>query len=247
MTIPTNTQSIEPSFVFHLPTIINNDTSLLLGFIVGLLCVILDIKILSHYLIAMKEWVIDKTQKYLTLMLPVFIAGFSLKMSYEGILGTILSNNKQIILLIFSATLIYILIWLIVLTSASSQKIKSYSKNMLPAIATSFATMSGVAAMPLSIKSAEKNSINQDNNIANIIIPSTVNIHLIGDGIFIPLMAFAIINSFNVELPTLTTFLIFSLHYTKNKLSVAGIPAGGIVVIVPILEQYMGFDPRCLL
>jgi Na+/H+-dicarboxylate symporter len=37
-------------------------------------------------------------------------------------------------------------------------------------------------------------------------------------------------------------YLIFAFHFVIAKFSVAAIPGGGIIVMIPILEKYLGFN-----
>jgi Na+/H+-dicarboxylate symporter len=117
-------------------------------------------------------------------------------------------------------------------------------KNILPAAATGFGAMSSAAAMPLTILGAEKNA--KDKSLAASFIPATVNIHLIGDCFAIPIFAFAILKSFGLPEPSLSSYLIFASYFVLAKFSVAAVPGGGILVMLPILEAYLGFNTEML-
>jgi Na+/H+-dicarboxylate symporter len=115
---------------------------------------------------------------------------------------------------------------------------------MLPAAITGVGTMSSAAAMPLTILGVEKNSKHSD--LARAIIPATVNIHLIGDCFAIPIFAFAVLKNFGIEQPDFAAYLIFACYFVLAKFSVAAIPGGGILVMLPILESYLGFQPEMM-
>jgi Na+/H+-dicarboxylate symporter len=115
---------------------------------------------------------------------------------------------------------------------------------MLPAAIAGFGSMSSAAAMPLTILGTEKNSQNPD--FARSIIPATVNVHLIGDCFAIPIFAFAVLKGFGVENPAFSTYLIFAAFFVLAKFSVAAVPGGGILVMLPILESYLGFNAEML-
>jgi Na+/H+-dicarboxylate symporter len=93
--------------------------------------------------------------------------------------------------------------------------------------------------MPLTMIGAEKNTKNSF--LSRLIIPATVNIHLIGDCFAIPIFAFAVIKSFGAIEPTFFSYLIFALYFVLAKFSVAGIPGGGVLVMLPVLESHLGF------
>ena len=58
------------------------------------------------------------------------------------------------------------------------------------------------------------------------------------------MIALAIMSTFGLPFPDLTTFMIFASYFVIAKFAVAGIPGGGIVVMIPILEKYLGFSPE---
>ena len=114
----------------------------------------------------------------------------------------------------------------------------------IPAAVSGFSTMSSAASMPLTIIGAENSAKNKD--LARSVIPATVNIHLIGDCFAIPILAYAVLKSFGMTEPSLLSYLTFSLYFVIAKFSVAAIPGGGILVMLPILEAYLGFNAEMM-
>ncbi|HRE32595.1 MAG TPA: cation:dicarboxylase symporter family transporter, partial [Candidatus Berkiella sp.] len=113
-----------------------------------------------------------------------------------------------------------------------------------PATIAGFSTMSSASAMPLTILATQKNAKHSD--FACSIIPITVNVHLIGDCFAIPILAYAILKSYGAPEPLLIQYLIFSGYFVLAKFSVAAVPGGGIFVMLPILESYLGFNSPML-
>jgi Na+/H+-dicarboxylate symporter len=105
-------------------------------------------------------------------------------------------------------------------------------------MATAFGSMSSVSALPLSIKAAEKNLEDKEN--AGIIVPSVVNIHLVGDCFFIPMIALITMTSFGVKFPSIGEYIAFALHFVMAKFAVAAVPAGGVIVMIPIMQNCLG-------
>jgi Na+/H+-dicarboxylate symporter len=64
----------------------------------------------------------------------------------------------------------------------------------------------------------------------------------VGDCFFIPLIAIVILFSFGRGFPDLLSYLLFALHFVIAKFAVAAVPAGGILVMLPILEKHLGFS-----
>jgi len=111
---------------------------------------------------------------------------------------------------------------------------------MFPAAAAGFGSMSSAASMPLTILGAEKNTGNP--TLTRLVIPATVNIHLIGDCFAIPIFAFAVLKNFGIAEPAFFAYVLFACYFVLAKFSVAAIPGGGIIVMLPILESHLGFN-----
>jgi Na+/H+-dicarboxylate symporter len=194
--------------------------------------------------VAMLDMLINHLLKLITCLVPFFVAGFIVKLNHDNTMTTIIKNYA----LIFGVIGLAVFTYIAFLYLLSSRFILSRSinalKNMVPAAIAGFSTMSSASAMPLTIIAAEKNAQNKD--LAQSIIPATVNIHLIGDCFAIPILAFAILKSFGYVEPGFYQYLIFTCYFVLAKFSVAGVPGGGIIVMLPVLEGYLGFNAPML-
>lgn len=196
-------------------------------------------KIAGHF-----ERVIQVILKVFAYIIPLFIIGFVLKMIHDGTMRVMLSNYALVGGIVAGAVFSYIA-FLYFFAAAWDRKLCVNSiRNMLPAAIAGFGSMSSATAMPLTILGTDKNSNQSD--VARATIPATVSIHLIGDCFAIPIFAFAIMKSFGVAEPSFISYLIFALYFVVAKFSVAAIPGGGIMVMLPVLETYLGFTGEML-
>lgn len=241
--IPTEGASLIPLGNFSLPKLVGNSHAMFAGLLLGILCGWLR-PILAGKIATQLEKFINLSLKSFLYVIPFFIAGFIIKMMHDGVLSFILRNYALIFVLVASAVFAYIgLIYYI----ANGFQLKAFAKsikNMFPATIAGFGSMSSAAVMPLTILGTEKNSTNPE--MARSIIPATVNIHLIGDCFAIPIFAFAVMKSFGVAEPTFYSYLIFAIYFVLAKFSVAAVPGGGILVMLPILEAHLGFSGEML-
>jgi len=90
----------------------------------------------------------------------------------------------------------------------------------------------------------EKTTKNKEKT--NFVEPSTVNFHLVGDCIAIPIFAMAIMVSFGYAVPSITDYAMFVLFFVIAKFGVAAIPGGGILVMWPVLANQLGFTSDML-
>jgi Na+/H+-dicarboxylate symporter len=232
-------------FTCSLPKIISNDIALLLGFTVGFASVLLKKEKLSNKISAVLEAITGHFFKWLVPIMPLFIIGTAIKLQHDGILRVILTKYLAVFGFFVISAYGVLCLQYILLAGLNLKKFVNSIKNVLPAVITGFGSMSSAAALPLSIKAAENNVL-YDKDSARMIVPATVNIHLVGDCFFIPMVALTMMFSFGLEMPSIYNYSIFALYFVLAKFAVAAIPGGGILVMLPILQTYLGFNDAML-
>jgi Na+/H+-dicarboxylate symporter len=230
-------------YQLNLPRFISNDVSLLAGILCGFMSGFMK----SEHSIKISS-IFANFQKYffktLIPLMPFFIFGTVIKLQYDGILDTIYSNYMPIMLVFIVSAYGLILFEFLILSSFKLNRFVEYVRNIIPAVVVGFGSMSSAAALPLLVKAAKDNSKNKDN--ADIIAPTTVNIHLVGDCFFTPMVAISIISYFGLAIPSLPIYCKFAFYFMIAKFAVAAVPGGGILVALPILQNYLGFNADML-
>lgn len=240
---PESADQLLPSWSFSLPQWVGNSHAMLAGLVLG---------------IAFAMWLPRQTPKIAEVIgnvvgyilkgflcvMPIFVGGFALKLISDGLLGKIVQDYAWIFAAIAVAEFSYIALLYLAASGFSWRGALRSIQNMIPATVTGFGTMSSAAAMPLTLAGAEKNC--SDPKLAQAIIPATVNIHLIGDCFAIPILAFAVMKNFGIQEPTFAAYCIFAVYFVLTTFSVAAIPGGAIIVMLPILESYLGFNAEML-
>jgi Na+/H+-dicarboxylate symporter len=241
--MPQDLAGLQPAWSFTLPKWISNSHAMFGGMILGVAFSLMK-KNLAEKLVGPLDKCIQCVLRGILFAMPLFIAGFAMKLSHDGVMGGILRDYAQIFLVIAAALFCYIALLYWLGSRFQFSKMIGCIKNMLPAGIAGFGSMSSAAAMPLTIVGAEKNSQHPD--IARAVVPATVNIHLIGDCFAIPIFAFAVLKNFGVAQPDLLAYLVFAFYFVMAKFSVAAIPGGGIIVMLPILESCLGFNAEMM-
>jgi len=240
---PKEASGLQPAFIFELPKLIANDKAMFAGIISAL--VLGRFKPNLTKLIATKlDWFASKILNSFAILVTLFVLGFLCKMQNDGIIQLIIRDYSKIFLVVISAQIGYLLFTYAALNLFNPRKTFNSIKNILPAALAGFTTMSSAAVMPLTIMGAEQNAKNK--KLSKSVIPLTVNIHLVGDCIAIPIFAYAVLKSFGMPAPELMQYIIFVMYFVIAKFSVAAIPGGGIIVMLPILEGYLGFNGEML-
>ena len=239
----TENKSLEPAFSMNISPLVSNDIALLSGVILGLIIGIRE-NSYNDKITRCLGFVSKIFFKCLLPIMPLFIIGTALKLQHDGIIASIVSKYLSILVAFVIAAYGMVLMQMYVLAKFSVAKLTQYIKNIMPAVVTAFGSMSSAVAMPLSIKAAEQNVKNPRN--ADIIIPATVNIHLVGDCFFIPMVAIAVMVSFGMDMPRISVYVLFALHFILAKFAVAAIPGGGVLVMLPIMQTYLGLTSDML-
>jgi len=232
-------QELQPLWHFELPSWIPNDYALYLGFGLGAIFAFFP----TPRILRISAWARHSVTLFLEKgfipVLPLFALGFILKMQYDGTLAQIIESY---LLLLFIIVGIYVVYLLFLFGLAANFKLKAwltYLKNIFPVALMGFSTMSSLATMPITLNAAEKNTGAID--ISRAVIPATVNIHMIGVSIAIPLMALTILLGYGHPLPSFSTYCLFALNFVIAQLAVAAVPGGAILVMLPTLETHLGF------
>ena len=240
---PQESGGLESLWTLGLPKLIANDKAMFAGIILGIIASKLTpvptAKISAHI-----EHTITKILQGIVCMIPIFVAGFVIKLQHDEVIGVIIRDYTAIFGCIALAQFSYIAFIYYFLSHGRVREFISSIKNMLPAAISGFSTMSSAASMPLTLMGAENNARNKD--LARSVVPATVNIHLVGDCFAIPIFAYAVLKSFGMAEPSLLTYLIFTVYFVLAKFSVAAIPGGGIIVMLPILKEYLGFNDEMM-
>lgn len=238
--ILTQTQELLPFWNLEFPNWISNGQALTLGFILGSWFSFFPNRWANRVGYYAKHGVTFFLEKAFVPILPLFSFGFILKMQHDGILGQVIQSYLPLIILVLIAYVLYLALLFAIAAGFNFARWVNYIKNILPVGLVAFSTMSSMATMPVTLKAAEKNTDNSD--VAQIVIPATVNIHMVGVAIAVPLMAFFVLGNFGYELPSFGVYLGFALYFILAQFSVAAVPGGAILVMLPTLETYLGFS-----
>lgn len=240
VSFPQNIQPLVPLWDCALgwPSWMSNDKVMLSALVLGVLSELVAPQIANRASSILDKFV-TQILSLVTWIIPPFVAGFVVKLSYEGVVGTILKNYSFVFICIAVAQFSYLFLLNFLINGGSIKKCLSTLQNNLPAAMSGFTTMSSAASIPLLITGVEKNTHHKE--LARMVVPSIVNIHMIGECFTCIILAFAVLKTYSMPMPTPATFFMFSVYFFIARFSVAAVPGGGILVIYAILRQYFGF------
>ncbi len=231
---------LAPLWSFGLPKIVSINITLGLGLFFGIFMPVINPELSLNVSKKLTKISLLFLHKIFMPLIPLFIFGFLLRIAHDGHLDTIIKDYFWILLYVVAFTFSYITFLYFIACGFNVKKVMYSVKNMLPALLTGFSTMSSAMAMPFLIQGVEKNVSNP--SIGRAVVPISINPHLIGDAVSISLLSFAVLISFGHGFPAFETYFFVSLRLLMAKLGAVGIPGGGILVLCPILKEYLGFD-----
>lgn len=236
----TNNVTVHPLWSFNLPRYIKSEHAMLLAIIVGLLLSFINLPQVEMSILRLKktiEWIVNKL---FIPILPIYVLGFLLEIQHKGVFLQLFESYGKTFAFIFTMHLLVMFLIYFLASWFNLPKAIGYIKNSIPSYLTAFGTMSSTAAIPVTIKSAEKNTGNTP--LAQVATPILANVHLLGDAISTPVLAITTLYLFTGTFPSLITFCTFIVYFCLTMLAVSGVPGGGIIVMIPILKSILGFN-----
>lgn len=235
-------ECIEPLFRIHVPVIAESATMLKWALAVGLIGSLGEFYPLRQVLAAVKRVIEQMMSKVFIPLMPLYIFGFLIDLRCKGTLSMLIGQYGKAVLVIVALQLLYLFLMYLVAADLSPRRALRYIQHALPSYLTAFSTMSSAATIPVTLNSAQKNINNPD--LASMAVPIMANVHLVGDSISTPMLALVTLMVFQGCLPAVVPYSLFVFNFCTNMFAVSGIPGGGILVMVPILSQYLGFDDQ---
>lgn len=233
--------SLSPYFSLSIPPMFNVMTALVLAFTIG----IGVSKIQNSTLLKVSEefeTIITNVIAHIIIpLLPLYIFGIFLDMTYTGEVFTIINIFVKIIAVIFALHIFY-LIFIFSIAGAISRKnpIKLLF-NMLPAYFTALGTQSSAATIPVSLEQTLKNKVSE--KVAKLVIPLCATIHLSGSALKIVscTLALMIVQQIQIDFGDYIGF-IFMLGIAM--VAAPGVPGGAIMAAIGIISTMLGFDEK---
>jgi Na+/H+-dicarboxylate symporter len=179
-------------------------------------------------------------------LLPFYVFGYVLKLLHDGSLTLLIHHYGKIFFICLTLIAVYTFLFYLLANKGNLKKTVRSLSTMLPAALTGFSTMSSAASMPITLQATQKNLKEEGapSSYSQFIIPFTTNIHLIGDGISLSLTALTLLYMSGTPLPDFESYLIFTFWYCLAKFSTAAVPGAGVLIILPVMQNYLHLSPE---
>lgn len=230
---------LSPYFTVTIPPLMGVMTALVLAFTLGLGLAALERHTLKDALHDFEQVIIKTINSAIIQLLPLYIFGIFLNMTYVGQVFSILTVFIKIIGIIF---LIHIGILILQFAIAGGFVRRNPFRllwTMLPAYFTALGTQSSAATIPVTLAQAKKNGVSED--IAGFTIPLCSTIHMSGSTLKIVACALALMIMQGMPY-NFGMFAGFICMLGITMVAAPGVPGGAIMASLGLLQSMLGFD-----
>ena len=237
-----NAKETAPYFTVSIPPMMNVMTALVLAFTLGLGLAAIDRKTLKDAVHDFEEVIVKTIKTAIIPLLPLYIFGIFLNMTFAGQVFSILTVFIKIIGIIF---LIHIGILILQFVTAGCLSKKNPFRllwTMMPAYFTALGTQSSAATIPVTLEQARKNGVSEE--VAGFTIPLCSTIHMSGSTLKIVACALALMIMKGMPYD-FGMFAGFICMLGITMVAAPGVPGGAIMASLGLLQSMLGFDAEC--
>ena len=235
----TKPENLAPFFEVKIPALFDVMSALVLSFMMGLGIAFSKGDVLRRVFKEFQGIIAGVIAKVLIPLLPIYIFGIFLEMTFTGQAFHIVMVFAQIIIVIFVLHA-FILIYEFLLAGAVVKRNPlRLLMNMLPAYFTALGTSSSAATIPVTLEQTQKNGVSDD--IASFTVPLCATIHMSGS--MMKITACALTVCLMTGLPHhFGLFLNFMIVLGFCMVAGPGVPGGAVMAALGPLGSILGFD-----
>ena len=232
-------EELTPFFTVNIPPVMEVMTALILSFTLGLGLAYIDRPTLKNAIHDFEQ-VITKTIKSAIIpLLPLYIFGIFLNMTYVGQVFSILTVFIKIIGIIFLIHIGVLLIQFLIAGGISRKNPLKLLWNMLPAYFTALGTQSSAATIPVTLQQSRLNGVSED--VAGFTVPLCATIHMSGSTLKITACALALMIMHGMPYD-FGMFMGFIMMLGITMVAAPGVPGGAIMASLGLLQSMLGFN-----
>ena len=230
---------LTPFFSVSIPPVMGVMTALVLSFTLGLGLAATESNSLKSVVHDFEQIIIKTIKAVIIPLLPLYIFGIFLNMTYVGQVFSILTVFIKIIGLIFLIHIFVLILQFVVAGGFSKKNPFKLLLNMLPAYFTALGTQSSAATIPVTLQQTRKNGVSED--VAGFVVPLCATIHMSGSTLKIVACALALMIMQGMPYD-FGMFMGFICMLGITMVAAPGVPGGAIMASLGLLQSMLGFD-----
>ena len=240
MAVEKTAVALQPYFQLQIPAILDVMAALVSSFVIGIGIAYTDSPTLKKGFSEFRT-IIEKTiQGVIIPLLPLYIFGIFLGMTFTGEAYHIILVFAKIICIIFLLHIFILLYEFLIAGGLARKNPFRLLVNMLPAYFTALGTSSSAATIPVTLRQVKKNDVSDE--VASFCVPLCATIHLSGSMMKITCCALTVclIGGLPHDLPL---FLHFIMLLGVCMVAAPGVPGGAVMAALGPVAGILGFSP----
>lgn len=234
-----NGKELLPYFSIEFPPFFDVMPALIFSFLFGIGLSKLKNSVFEKFADDFESIITFLIQTVIIPLLPLFIFGIFLNMTYSGQVMVILNVFLKIIGVIFVMHVLLLAIQFVTAGVIAKKNPLGLIKNMMPAYFTALGTQSSAATIPVTLEQTKKNGV--DPEIASFAVPLCATIHLSGSMIKIVMCCIALMMIQGMPFEFIQ-FLGFIMMLGVAMVAAPGVPGGAIMAAIGIIASMLGFS-----
>ena len=231
-------EELQPFFTIEIPPLLDVMSALIVAFVLGLGISFFESPTLKKGFDEFRDIITKTIEVALIPILPLYIFGIFLNMSYTGQAWRIIKVFVAIIGVIFALHIFLLVLQYCIAGAIARRNPFKALYNMLPAYFTALGTSSSAATIPVTLKQVKRNGVSD--GIAGFVVPLCATIHLSGSAMKITACAVALLLMQGGTI-AIGQFTGFILMLGVMMVAAPGVPGGAIMAALGVLQSILGF------
>jgi Na+/H+-dicarboxylate symporter len=234
-------EEVLPYFTIEIPPMTDVMTALVFSFTLGLGMAFFGSQQLKGLASEFKDIVVKTIETAILPLLPIYIFGIFLSMTYTGQAWSVLKVFVSIIGVIFLMHIVLLVLQFCVAGAVTHRNPFRLLGTMMPAYFTALGTSSSAATIPVTLNQTLKNGVSAE--VAGFTVPLCATIHLSGSTLKIVSCAVALMMMQDMPFDA-GMFLGFILMLGIMMVAAPGVPGGAIMAALGVLGSVLGFGEQ---
>jgi len=233
--------SVDPYFTISIPPLMEVMSSLVLAFMLGLGIAFFGSSGLKKASGELKDIVAKVIEVVIIPLLPIYIFGIFLGMTYTGQVVKVAQVFLSVIGVIFAMHVVLLVFQYCIAGAVARKNPFRLLGTMMPAYFTALGTSSSAATIPVTLERTVLNGVSKE--VAGFTVPLCATIHLSGSTLKIVACALALMMMQGMPF-TFGMFLGFIMMLGVMMVAAPGVPGGAIMAALGILSTMLGFGEQ---
>ncbi len=231
----------EDIFALSIPQIMPVMSALAISLLLGLAVTWTKSNTMRSLLEEFQNIVLEIVKRVLIPLLPFYICGTFICLSYDGTITKQFPAFLQIIAIVLVGHFVWMTVLYTVAAIYSKKPAKEVFRHYLPAYLTAVGTMSSAATLSVALECAHKSKVLRS-DMVDFGIPLFANIHLCGSVLTEVFFCMAINLMLTGSLPPVGTMILFCVLLGIFAVGAPGVPGGTVMASLGIVVSVLGFD-----